>query len=99
MFTTAVNTALLGAFLTFARTPWYAAYGATTAAYGLTPLEDQQLGGLVMWIPGGVVYVVAVLVIAARVFRRPPAALAPRVRHGTAATPAIAPAPMGLPSE
>jgi putative membrane protein len=30
---------------------------------GLTPLEDQQLAGLVMWIPGGVVYLVATVIL------------------------------------
>jgi putative membrane protein len=69
VFTTAIHTALLGALLTIARAPWYEAYAATTAAYGFTPLEDQQLGGLVMWVPGGVVYVAGALVIAARLLR------------------------------
>jgi cytochrome c oxidase assembly factor CtaG len=49
----------LGAFLTFARTAWYAPYAGTTTAWGLTPLEDQQLAGLIMWVPAGAVYVVA----------------------------------------
>jgi len=56
VFTTAVHTSVLGALLTFAHTPWYPAYASTTAAWGLTPLEDQQLGGLIMWIPAGVIY-------------------------------------------
>lgn len=59
IFTTAVHTSLLGALLTFSRTLWYPAYHQTTAAWGLTPMEDQQLGGLIMWVPAGLVYVVA----------------------------------------
>src|SRR5690349_3794163 len=55
VFTTAVHTSLLGALLTFAPRAWYAPYATTTAAWHLTPLEDQQLGGLVMWIPAGTV--------------------------------------------
>jgi putative membrane protein len=50
----------LAALLTFSPAPWYASHLATTAAWGLTPLEDQQLAGLVMWVPGSVVYVGAV---------------------------------------
>ena len=65
MFTTALHSSLLGALLTFAPTPWYPAYAHTTAAWGLTPLEDQQLGGLVMWIPAGVVYLLAALALGA----------------------------------
>jgi putative membrane protein len=59
VFTTAVHTSILGALLTFAPTVWYPAYSQTTQAWGLTPLEDQQIGGLVMWIPAGLVYLVA----------------------------------------
>ena len=44
LFTTAVHTSILGALLTFASTVWYPDYAATTPAWGLTPLEDQQAG-------------------------------------------------------
>jgi cytochrome c oxidase assembly factor CtaG len=46
---------LLGALLTLLPSPRFAAYQDTS--FGLTPLEDQQLAGLVMWVPAGVVYV------------------------------------------
>lgn len=63
MFTTSVHSGLLGAILTFAKTVWYPAYMQTTRSWGLTPLEDQQLGGLIMWIPAGFVYVFAGLML------------------------------------
>src|SRR6185312_13305647 len=63
LFTTGVHTAVLGALITFSRSAWYPAYAANTQAWGLTPLADQQLAGLIMWIPAGVVYLVATLVI------------------------------------
>jgi putative membrane protein len=53
VFTTAIHTSVLGALLTFAPTVWYAPYLATAPAWHLTALEDQQIGGLVMWIPAG----------------------------------------------
>jgi putative membrane protein len=59
MFTTALHSGLLGALLTFANTVWYPAYAERTSAWGLTPLQDQQLGGLIMWVPAGLVYVAA----------------------------------------
>jgi cytochrome c2 len=37
---------------------WYPAYESTPRAWGLTPLEDQQLAGLIMWVPAGAVFVV-----------------------------------------
>jgi putative membrane protein len=63
LFTTAVHTSILGSLLTFASTVWYPVYLSTTAAWGLTPLEDQQAGGLIMWIPAGLIYVIAALAL------------------------------------
>ena len=55
---TTIHTGLLGALLTFAPTPWYPLLAARTAVWGLTPLEDQQLAGLIMWVPMGSIYLV-----------------------------------------
>jgi putative membrane protein len=63
VFTTAVHTSLLGALLAVAQTPWYPIYSERAAAWGLTTLEDQQLAGLIMWVPCGVVYLAAGLVL------------------------------------
>jgi putative membrane protein len=63
LFTTAVHTTLLGALLTFSREVWYPIYAATTVPWGLTPLQDQQLGGLIMWVPGSLVYIAASLAL------------------------------------
>jgi cytochrome c oxidase assembly factor CtaG len=49
----------LGALLMFSAQPWYPLHAAGDALWSLTPLEDQQLAGLIMWIPAGVVYVAA----------------------------------------
>ncbi len=56
IFTTAMHTGILGALLTFAPRPWYPAYSGTTQAWRLTPLQDQQIGGLIMWVPASLVY-------------------------------------------
>jgi putative membrane protein len=69
LFTTALHTSILGALLTFSSTIWYPAYASTTPAWGLTPLEDQQAGGLIMWIPAGLVYVIGGLVLFAEWLR------------------------------
>jgi putative membrane protein len=63
VFTTAVHSSLLGALLTFSLVLWYPAYAVRAPAWGVEPLADQQLGGLVMWIPAGVVYLLAVLAL------------------------------------
>ena len=66
LFTTMVHTGALGALLTLSPHAWYPSYAATAPAFGLDAVEDQQLGGLVMWVPAGLVYVVAGLVLARR---------------------------------
>ncbi|WFE76579.1 cytochrome c oxidase assembly protein [Roseinatronobacter sp. S2] len=43
---------LIGAVLTFAPRPLYLEHLVYTEAFGLTALADQQLAGLVMWVPG-----------------------------------------------
>jgi putative membrane protein len=69
LFTTMVHTGALGALLTLSPVPWYAAYAATAPALGLDALEDQQIGGLVMWVPAGLVYLGCGMVLAARWIR------------------------------
>lgn len=66
LFTTAIHASLLGALLTFSPKVWYVPYLATAPAYGLTALEDQQLGGLIMWMPSGIVFIAAALMFLAR---------------------------------
>ena len=64
VFTTAAHNSILGALLTFARRPWYPSYAETAPLWSLTGLEDQQLGGLVMWVPAGVLLIVIGLALA-----------------------------------
>jgi len=61
LFVAMIVTGALGGLLAFADTPWYAAYSSASRPFGWTPVEDQQMGGLIMWIPGGVVYMAAAL--------------------------------------
>jgi cytochrome c oxidase assembly factor CtaG len=69
LFTTAIHTVLLGALLTIAPYPLYPAYSSHTALWGLTPLEDQQLAGLIMWVPAGIVYIGAALALCVPLLR------------------------------
>jgi putative membrane protein len=59
VFAMAMQSVFLSALLTFAREPWYSGYATTTAAWHLEPLADQQLAGVIMWIPAGLVYLAA----------------------------------------
>ena len=69
LFLTSMHTGLLGALLTLCPRLLYPAQTAWAPLWGLTPLEDQQLGGLVMWVPAGFVYLGAALLLAAIMIR------------------------------
>lgn len=57
---------MLGAILTFAPEPLYATHFLPPVSWGLTPLTDQQLGGLIMWVPAGIPFAVAGAFVARR---------------------------------
>jgi putative membrane protein len=64
VFLTAVHTTVLGALLAVSETSWYSAYTLSgTGPWGLTTVEDQQLGGLLMWVPATIGYLVAALAL------------------------------------
>ena len=65
MLTTLMHTGLLGALLTFASAPWYPVLGDGADLWGFSPLADQQLAGLVMWMPMGAIYLIGSLIAAA----------------------------------
>ncbi|WP_323130637.1 cytochrome c oxidase assembly protein [Sinorhizobium medicae] len=65
LFATTLHSGFLGVLLSFAREPLYRGQGAGAASWGLSALEDQQLAGLIMWVPAGMIYVAAALALAA----------------------------------
>jgi cytochrome c oxidase assembly factor CtaG/cytochrome c2 len=65
VFMTAVHSGGLGALLTFAPGVWYSEYAKQAAAWRVDALADQQLAGLLMWIPAGVVFIVLGLALTA----------------------------------
>lgn len=64
LFATALHTGLLGALLVFSIRLWFPDQAGEAARWGLTALEDQQLAGLVMWIPACLAYPIAGLALA-----------------------------------
>jgi cytochrome c oxidase assembly factor CtaG len=53
----------LGVLIAFSPYIWYPSYAHETIRYGLSALEDQQLAGTIMWVPSGVAYVAAALLV------------------------------------
>jgi cytochrome c oxidase assembly factor CtaG len=62
VFATAVHSGVLGALLTLSPRVWYPPY-ATHPGRALSPLEDQQLAGLLMWVPAGLLLAVGGLTL------------------------------------
>jgi putative membrane protein len=58
IFVTMLQMSLLGAIFTFAGSPLFVVHAATTWPWGLSQLQDQALGGLIMWVVGGAVLAV-----------------------------------------
>lgn len=64
LFATSIVSGALGALMAFSESPWYRGYAQLgMAPFGLTPAQDQQIAGLIMWVPGGLVHAVAALVL------------------------------------
>jgi len=66
LFVAGLGTGVLAALLTLASHPFYDVHLQTTARYGISALEDQQLAGAVMWVTGGLAYLVAAVVLFGR---------------------------------
>jgi len=81
LFSACTACSLLGAVLTFTPPGWYPAYlnrsgnpdilRQIRAGWGLDARSDQQLGGMLMWVPGCMVYLTAILARVARWYAAP----------------------------
>lgn len=70
LLATMMQMGLLGALLVFAPRPVFTPHFGTTAPFGLTELQDQQLAGLLMWVPAMLPYFAVALVLCAGMLRK-----------------------------
>ncbi|WP_145660034.1 cytochrome c oxidase assembly protein [Bradyrhizobium stylosanthis] len=70
VFVTMLHTSILGALMALAPHLLYRQDVGAAAAWGLTPLEDQQLAGIIMWVPAGTIYAGAALALIALWIKR-----------------------------
>jgi putative membrane protein len=73
LLATMIQMGILGALLTFASRAYYAPHRLTTQPWGLSPLEDQQTAGIIMWAPASAIYLLLALTILYRHLRLEPA--------------------------
>jgi cytochrome c oxidase assembly factor CtaG len=66
LFATSIHATILGVFMSLAPAAWYGVYATTTERWGLSPLEDQQLAGLIMWMPACLVFPAAAAIVFGR---------------------------------
>jgi putative membrane protein len=63
VFLIALHGGVLGALITFATHAWYPTHAERTQTAGVDPVHDQQLAGLLMWVPGGLILLASAIAL------------------------------------
>jgi putative membrane protein len=62
-FLMSIPMSIVAVYITLADHILYPAYSAAPRIFPLSPMEDQLLGGLIMWVPGGLIFVIIMSVV------------------------------------
>ncbi len=71
LFVASLHAMILGALMTLSPEVWYRTYIGRSEFYGWTALQDQQIAGAIMWMPAGIAYVAAAVLLLARFLKEP----------------------------
>jgi len=63
LFVTSIHSMVLGVLMALSPTVWYEPYLVTAPQFGWDPLKDQQVAGLIMWMPAGITYLIAAIIL------------------------------------
>jgi len=63
LFLVGIPMMISAALITFSSTPLYQWYVEAPRLFGINPLDDQRLGGVIMWVPGGLVLWIAITAV------------------------------------
>ena len=63
LFAEALPPTILGAFIVFAPAPLIQTYAAAPAIFGINAMTDQLFSGMIMWTPGGLIYLIALSIV------------------------------------
>lgn len=70
LFTTSIHSMFLGVFMALSPTPWYPIYFGRTQRWGFGILEDQQIAGMIMWMPACTSYAIVAICLFANWLNR-----------------------------
>ena len=62
-FLMVIPMSVISIYIVMADSALYPAYATAPRVWGLTPMMDQQYGGLIMWIPGGIFFYAVMTVV------------------------------------
>ncbi|HYN83290.1 MAG TPA: cytochrome c oxidase assembly protein [Gemmatimonadaceae bacterium] len=62
-FLMSIPMSIIAVYITMADRVLYPAYSAAPRVSPLSPMDDQMLGGLIMWVPGGLIFAVIMTVV------------------------------------
>ncbi len=77
LFVSSIHAMILGVLMALSPRVWYEPYIKTAPLFGWDSLEDQQLAGLIMWMPAGITYLLAAVYMFTKIFK-PAGAAAPQ---------------------
>ncbi len=63
LFMVPTVSAILGAFITFSESVWYDWYAEAPRIWEISAKTDQEIGGLLMWVPGGAVFMASLIIV------------------------------------
>ena len=82
LFFTSLHATLLGVFMALAPGVWYRTYESRTIFWDLSALQDQQIAGLIMWMPACMMYAIVAAVALALWIEKSSRQVEPAVREG-----------------
>jgi putative membrane protein len=63
LFLMSIPMSVVAVYIAYADSVLYPAYSIAPRIWGISPMQDQQIGGLVMWVPGGLYFFTVISVI------------------------------------
>src|SRR5262249_21262880 len=63
LFMQSLPTSIVGALISLADEPSYRWYTLAPRIFGISAIDDQRLGGLIMWVPASMVYWISITIV------------------------------------